>query len=217
MTASAVSTPFGYDSRHGSHVDYGTAANDVETALSPNVDRINHMEYSFILSGENEKPFTYICSLLDDWGRQQDTKPYIQGKIKGLITSVKSFQYRQRTKYELYVYIDDGSFISEAIVDHDIVKNMLGLSPGEVTAALAGEFELASASEVKETMRGFQSFLVKFEGMMLIECNKDFSIPIVREFNEGCSSSNTWLLLRRLKTFSSQRNMQSLDAMDTTP
>ena len=40
---------------------------------------------------------------------------------------------------------------------------MLGLSPGEVTAALAGEFELASASEVKETMRGFQSFLVKFE------------------------------------------------------
>lgn len=82
MTASAVSTPFGYDSRHGSHVDYGTAANDVEAALSPNVDRINHMEYSFILSGENEKPFTYICSLLDDWGRQQDTKPYIQGKIK---------------------------------------------------------------------------------------------------------------------------------------
>ena len=40
---------------------------------------------------------------------------------------------------------------------------MLGLSPGEVTAALAGEFELASPSEVKETMRGFQSFLVKFE------------------------------------------------------
>ena len=82
MTASSVSAPFGYDSRHGSHVDYGTAANDVEAALSPNVDRINHMEYSFILSGENEKPFTYICSLLDDWGTQQDTKAYIQGKIK---------------------------------------------------------------------------------------------------------------------------------------
>jgi RecQ-mediated genome instability protein 1 len=40
--------------------------------------------------------------------------------LQGLITSVKSFQYRQRTKYELYVYIDDGSFISEAIVDHDV-------------------------------------------------------------------------------------------------
>ncbi|PAN37836.1 hypothetical protein PAHAL_7G126700 [Panicum hallii] len=217
MTASSVSTPFGYDSRHGSHVNYGTAANDVEAARSPNVDRINHMEYSFILSGENEKPFTYICSLLNEWGTQQDTKAYIQGKIKGLITSVKSFQYRQRTKYELYVYIDDGSFISEAIVDHDIVKNMLGLSPGEVTAALAGKFELASASEVKETMRGFQRFLVKFEGMMLVEYNKDSSIPIVREFNEGCSSSNAWLLLRRLKTFSSQIHMRSLDAMDTTP
>ena len=82
MTASSVSTPFGYDSQHGSHVNCDTAAIDVDAARSPNVDRINHMEYSFILSGENEKPFTYICSLLDDWGRQQDTKPYIQGKIK---------------------------------------------------------------------------------------------------------------------------------------
>lgn len=39
---------------------------------------------------------------------------------QGLITSVKNFQYRQRTKYELYVYIDDGSFISEAFIDSDV-------------------------------------------------------------------------------------------------
>ncbi|KAL5676198.1 hypothetical protein ACJX0J_012329, partial [Zea mays] len=132
-------------------------------AQSSNVGKINQMEQSFILSGENEKPFTYIYSMLIDWGRQQDTKAYIQGKIKGLITSVKKFQYKQRTKYELYVYIDDGSFISEAFIDSDIVNNMLGLSPGEVTAALAGELEFASPSEVKETLKGFQKFLVKFE------------------------------------------------------
>ncbi|CAN6241985.1 unnamed protein product [Urochloa humidicola] len=214
---SSVSTPFGYDSQHGSHAIDGTTANDVEAPRSPNVNGINQMEHSFILRGENEKPFTYLYSLFSDWGIQQDTKGCIQGKIKGLITSVKCFQFRRRTKYELYVYIDDGSFISEASFDHDIVKNMIGLSPEEVTAALAGEFELASASEVKETLKGFQSFLVKFEGMMLIEFNKDSSIPIIREFNEGFPSSSAWLLLRRLKTISSQRRMGSGDAMDTTP
>ncbi|ONM18002.1 RecQ-mediated genome instability protein 1 [Zea mays] len=187
-------------------------------AQSSNVGKINQMEQSFILSGENEKPFTYIYSMLIDWGRQQDTKAYIQGKIKGLITSVKKFQYKQRTKYELYVYIDDGSFISEAFIDSDIVNNMLGLSPGEVTAALAGELEFASPSEVKETLKGFQKFLVKFEGMMLIELNKNSPVPVVRELNEGCSSSTAWLLLGRLKTISSQKKtIQTQDIMDTTP
>nr|CAB3486868.1 unnamed protein product [Digitaria exilis] len=204
-------------SQHGSHIIAGTAVNNyVEAAQSPNVEVINQKEHLLILNGENDKPFTYICSMLTDWVRQQDTKAYIQGKIKGLITSVKCFQYKRRAKYELYVYIDDGSFISEAMVDHDIVKNVLGLSPEEVTAALAGEFEFASPSEVKESMKEFQRFLVKFEGMMLIQCNKDSSIPIIREFNEGCSSSDAWLLLRRLKTFSSRRCMPNLDAMDTT-
>jgi hypothetical protein len=40
--------------------------------------------------------------------------------LQGLITSVKSFQYRRRTEYELYVYIDDGSYISMALVDHSV-------------------------------------------------------------------------------------------------
>ena len=57
-------------------------ANVVEGAQSPNVGKINEMKQSFILSGENEEPFTYIYSMLINWGRQQDTKAYIQGKIK---------------------------------------------------------------------------------------------------------------------------------------
>nr|CAB3484339.1 unnamed protein product [Digitaria exilis] len=214
---SSVSSPFGYVSQHVSHIIADTAANDVEAAQSPNVDVINQKEHSFILSGKNEKPFTYICSMLADWGRQAVTKASIQGKIKGVFTSVKCFQFRQRTKYELYVYIDDGSSISEAIVHHDIVKKVLGLSPGELTAALAGVFEFTSTSEVIETVKGFQRFLAKFEGMMLIECNKDSSIPIIRDLDDGCSSSNAWLLLRRLKTFSSRRCMWNHDCMDTTP
>jgi len=55
------------------------------------------------------------------------------------------------------------------------------------------------------------------QGMMIIELNKNSSIPVVRELNEGCSSSTAWLLLRRLKTVSSQKRVQTLDIMDTTP
>jgi len=58
------------------------SANVVEGAQSPNVGKINEMKQSFILSGENEEPFTYIYSMLINWGRQQDTKAYIKGKIK---------------------------------------------------------------------------------------------------------------------------------------
>jgi len=48
---------------------------------------------------------------------------------------------------------------------------MLGLSPGEVTAALSGELEFVSPSEVKETLKGFQRFLVKFEvGLFVLVC-----------------------------------------------
>ncbi|KAL6874396.1 hypothetical protein ACP4OV_013416 [Aristida adscensionis] len=213
---SSASTPCGYDSQERSNGIGVTGAND-QAARSPNLDeQIDQMGQSFVLCGENEKPFTYIYSMLEDWCIQQDTKPCIQGKVKGLITSVRSFKFKQVTEYELYVYIDDGSYISEAFVDSDIVKNMIGLSPGEVTDALSGQSEFATPSEVKESLKGFQRFLMQFEGTMLIEYNKNSSIPIVRELNESCSSSDAWLLLRRLKTFSCQRRMQSLDAMDTT-
>jgi RecQ-mediated genome instability protein 1 len=54
------------------------------------------------------------------------------------------------------------------------------------------------------------------QGMMLIELNKNS--PVVRELNEGCSSSTAWLLLGRLKTISSQKKtIQTQDIMDTTP
>jgi RecQ-mediated genome instability protein 1 len=59
------------------------------------------------------------------------------------------------------------------------VQNKLGLSPGEVTAALAGEFEFASASEIKETLREFQNFLINFEvGLFFI----DSYTPYLNEF-----------------------------------
>jgi hypothetical protein len=37
--------------------------------------------------------------------------------------------------------------------------------------------------------------------MMFIEFNKNSSLPIIRDLNEGCSSSDAWLLLGRLNIF----------------
>jgi RecQ-mediated genome instability protein 1 len=55
------------------------------------------------------------------------------------------------------------------------------------------------------------------QGMMLIELNKNSPVPVVRELNEGCSSSTAWLLLGRLKTISSQKKtIQTQDIMDTS-
>jgi RecQ-mediated genome instability protein 1 len=118
-------------------------------------------------------------------------------------------------QYDLYVYIDDGSFITEAFVDRDIVQNMIGLSAEELAAALSSGGP--AQANIRKTMKAFEHFLVNFEGTILIELNRDSSVPIVREMNKGCSSSDAWQLLRRVKTFSGQGYMRSLDFMDTTP
>ncbi|KAM0864641.1 hypothetical protein ACQ4PT_043799 [Festuca glaucescens] len=213
----SASTPCGHDTQQGPRGIGGTSANGVEIARSSTVeDKINQIEHPVILSGENEKPFTYLFNMMSDWTIEKDTRPYIQGKIKGLITAVKRFQYKQRKEYELQIWIDDGSHISEAFLHSDVIQNIIGHSCEEMNATVSDP-NPASALAMKETMNGFKHYLTKFEGTMLIEFNRKSSAPIVREMNEGCSTSDAWLLLQRMKTFSAQRHIRSLDFMDTTP
>lgn len=214
----STSTPCGYDSQQGPQGIGGTGANGVEAARSSTVDdKINQIESPVILSGENEKPFTYIFNLESDWIIEKDTRPYIRGKIKGLITSVIKFQYKQRKEYELHICIDDGSHISEAFVDSDIIHKIIGYSCEEMNAALSDP-NSASVAAMKQTMNGyFKHYLAKYEGTMVIEFNRKSPAPIVREMNEGCSTADAWLLLQRMKTFSAQRHIRSLNFMDTTP
>lgn len=40
--------------------------------------------------------------------------------LQCFFTGVKGFQYKQRTRYELRVYVDDGSLISEILIDHNV-------------------------------------------------------------------------------------------------
>jgi len=36
------------------------------------------------------------------------------------LTGVKGFQFKKRTTYELQAYVDDGSLISEILIDHNV-------------------------------------------------------------------------------------------------
>ncbi|CAL9099165.1 unnamed protein product, partial [Musa textilis] len=139
------------------------SASDMEIAhASDEEDAIGEVEHPLILSGDNEIPFTYLASLFAKWATQQDNKPCVQGRIKCFLTGVKGFQFKQRSTYELHVYVDDGSLISEVIIDHRVVQKGIGHSPEEVTSALSST-EKKTVSDMKDTLKTFQLFLAKFE------------------------------------------------------
>ncbi|KAJ6410449.1 hypothetical protein OIU84_007238 [Salix udensis] len=157
-------------------------------------------EHPLILSRDREIPFTYLASLSAKWAAMKEKEPSVRGKIKCFLTGVKGFQYKQRTTYELQVYVDDGSLISEILINHNVVLKGIGCSPVEVTAALSSS-DTKRVGEMKETLRQFQMFLVNFEGTMLVEINGASKLPVALEMNQGCPSSDAWLLMRRLKSF----------------
>lgn len=171
---------------------YSSATTDVQEA-----HMLDELEHPFLLTGDNESPFTYLASLLAMWAAKQGDVAKVEGKIKCFLTGVKGFQYKRRTTYELLVYIDDGSLISEILIDHNVVQKGIGYSPEEVCAALASS-DARRVSEMKETLKQFQSFLVNFEGTMLVEITAASSIPVATEMNQGCPASDAWLLLERL-------------------
>ncbi|GMI76685.1 RECQ MEDIATED INSTABILITY 1 [Hibiscus trionum] len=188
------------------HIDSGS--NSRENAMSnsnlstapdnEHIHVVDEVEHPLILSGDREVPFTYLASLSAKWAAIKDRATYVQGRIKCFLTGVKGFQYKQRTTYELLCYVDDGSLISEILIDHNVVQKGIGRSPQEVTAALSSS-DKQIVSGMKETMRQFQAFLAHFEGMMVVEINRTSSLPIAKEMTQGCPASDARLLLRRLK------------------
>uniref|UniRef100_A0A6M2EYY7 RecQ-mediated genome instability protein 1 n=1 Tax=Populus davidiana TaxID=266767 RepID=A0A6M2EYY7_9ROSI len=188
------------------------------TLEQEDVCMIDEFEHPLILSRDREIPFTYLASLSAKWAAMKEKEPSVRGKIKCFLTGVKGFQYKQRTTYELQVYVDDGSLISEILIDHNVVLKGIGCSPVEVTAALSSS-DKKRVGEMKETLRQFQMFLVNFEGTMLIEINGASKLPVVLEMNQGCPPSDAWLLMRRLKSFSSSLTPQhsSVGPIDISP
>ncbi|KAG8652689.1 hypothetical protein MANES_06G122000v8 [Manihot esculenta] len=180
------------------------------------VHMVDELEHPLILSGDREIPFTYLASLSAKWAAMKEKAPFVQGKVKCFLTGVKGFQYKRRTKYELCVYVDDGSLISEILIDHDVVQKGIGHSPEEVTAALSSP-DAKRVGDMKETLRQFQMFLVNFEGTLRIEMNGTSSLPLALEMNRGCSDSDAWLLMRRLKSSSAPGHIPPQDPIELSP
>ncbi|CAO2818168.1 unnamed protein product [Amaranthus hypochondriacus] len=177
------------------------------TFIENDAPMLDSVEHPFILSKERELPFTYLVSLAAKWDAVQDKELMVQGKIKCFLTGVKTFRFKGQSKFELEVYVDDGSLISEILIHHNVVKKAIGYSPEEVTAALSSKTK--AAEDMMNTLKKFQFFLVNFEGMMLLEMNKNSMIPVALEMNQGCEASDAWLLLRRLKPTATSSFFQS--------
>ncbi|XP_055802101.1 recQ-mediated genome instability protein 1 isoform X2 [Solanum dulcamara] len=193
------SVPVSSGSVHNENVapdTLSTAAIDVEE-----IDLVDELDHPFILSGEKENPFTYLASLSAKQAGMNGSASTVTGKIKCFLTGVKGFQFKQSSKYELRVYVDDGSLISEILIDH---AKKIGFSPAEVNAALSSS-DSKRVGDTKETLKCFQKFLINFEGTMLVHLNEESPIPVATEMNQGCPASDAWLLLKRLKPSTSPR------------
>ncbi|PHU07776.1 RecQ-mediated genome instability protein 1 [Capsicum chinense] len=196
------SVPVSSGSVHNEDVEpdsLSTAATDVEE-----IDLVDELDHPFILSGGKENPFTYLASLSAKQAGMNGSASAVTGKIKCFLTGVKGFQYRQTSKYELRVYVDDGSLISEILIDHSLVQKKISFSPEEVTAAISSS-DSKRVSDMKETLKCFQKFLINFEGTMLVHLNAGSPVPVATEMNQGCSASDARLLLKRLKPSTSPR------------
>ncbi|KAF5730970.1 recQ-mediated genome instability protein 1 [Tripterygium wilfordii] len=179
---------------------------------------VDEFEHPILLSGDQEIPFTYIANLSAKLATMRDNSPSVQGNIKCFLTGVKGFQYKRRTTYELRAYVDDGSLISEILIDHNVVQRGIGYSPVEVTAALSSS-DKKIVSDMKETLKQFQIFLANFEGTMLVEMNGTSSLPIALEMSQGCPGSDAWLLFRRVSSFTTAQTPQHqpLDPIEIPP
>ncbi|XP_065872937.1 recQ-mediated genome instability protein 1 [Euphorbia lathyris] len=202
-------------------VDRGSAVSDQHSATILNnedVFMVDEFEHPLILSGDRETPFTYFASLSAKWAAMKEKTFSVQGKVKCFLTGVKAFQYKQRTKYELAVYVDDGSLISEILIDHNLVQERVGHSPEEVTAALSSS-DSKRVGDVKEALKQFQTFLLNFEGTIFVEMNRTYPLPVALEMNQGCSASDAWLLMKRLTSSAPAQTPQQplFEPIDISP
>ncbi|XP_031491199.1 recQ-mediated genome instability protein 1 isoform X2 [Nymphaea colorata] len=191
------------------------AVAEFKSTLGPpvRVQSADEVDHPYILSGEQEMPFTYMACLQAKHavkkahGNAEESTLSTRGNIKCFLTGVKGFQFKGRSQFELRVYVDDGSLISEVLIDHRVVQNGIGYSAAEVTAGLSSP-DKDKVSKMREVMKTFQAFLANFEGIMLMEINDTTSVPVALEMNQGCLSSDAWMLLQRLKLYTASRSAQ---------
>ncbi|KAG5537231.1 hypothetical protein RHGRI_024619 [Rhododendron griersonianum] len=165
------------------------------------IHMVHPVDHQDILTGDNDMPFTYLSCLWATLAEMMDKSLNVKGKIKCFMTGVKGFQFKHRATFELCVYVDDGSMISEILIDHKVVQSGIGHSPKEVTAALSSS-DTKRVSDMKETLKQFQVFLAHFE------VSENSLTPVAIEMDQGCPTSYAWLLLRRLQSSNTAQPQQ---------
>ncbi|XP_071731786.1 recQ-mediated genome instability protein 1-like [Rutidosis leptorrhynchoides] len=190
------------------HMESHVSLSDDEDVEMAAADERHHS-----LSKSNESPFTYLSSLSLKWSSLQDKTSHVEGKIKCIVTGVKGFQFKGRSTYMLQVYVDDGSLISEILVDHNVVQQRIGYSPEEVNTALSSS-DSKRVQDMKNTVNQFQVYLVNFEGTMVVLMNGVSSLPVAVEMVQGCSVSDAWLLLKRLKSSNAESQASQCPPLD---
>ncbi|XP_024537331.1 recQ-mediated genome instability protein 1 [Selaginella moellendorffii] len=138
-------------------------------------------------------PFTYLAVLQR---RFMESGVVQSGRVKCFLTAVKEFLFKDRNAYRLAIYIEDGSLLTEALVNHELVERMIGHSPLEVSAAIASN----EHARMKSKMRELQAFLKRYQGYMNIEFGDIVRVVAVNDLH---ASGDGWTLLARVEAQSS--------------
>ncbi|CAM6128297.1 unnamed protein product [Calypogeia fissa] len=140
-------------------------------------------------------PFTYLSVLKNRTNSQGDQIGVVRGKVKCVITGVTSFQYKDGAEFKLHMHIEDGSLMTTAFVQHQLVQRLVGYSPQEVIAGLK---EPQTRRKMLDTMIRFQKFLERYEGIMEVEFPDPSSGVTVLQMTEGVQPSDVGLLFDRV-------------------
>jgi len=69
----------------------GLSSFSTNVVENEDTNMVDHVEHPFILSAEEELPFTYLASLSAKWAAVQGKESFVQGKIKVYVLSFASF------------------------------------------------------------------------------------------------------------------------------
>ncbi|KAI3893516.1 hypothetical protein MKX03_022844 [Papaver bracteatum] len=139
-----------------------------------------------------------LASLLSDWAEIKDEESFIQSYIKCIMTGIRRFQYQFRTTYELIVYADDGSRMSEVCIHHIVVESQIGCSVAAANAALSSP-DKNVRDKMTETLMAFET-MFNFQGTLLVEINKNCTIPVALQMtNEDSETFDASWILRGLR------------------
>ncbi|KAG6553193.1 hypothetical protein Mapa_005253 [Marchantia paleacea] len=153
-------------------------------------------EETTYISEIDNVPFTYLSTLDDTRKSNRGQDVEARGRVKCVIAGVGKFQYKGCEEFKLLLHIEDGTLITECSVAHQVVQDLVGHSPLEVSSKLANS---DTHQEMLESLIQFQKFLERFEGYMDLEFRNTSSVPMVVNIVEGVESTDANHLLRRLQ------------------